>query len=137
MSYLLDTNILSETRKPHRNPGVTEWLTAVPSDRLHLSALTIGEIERGITQLRARGDKAQVTMLSTWLDDVVSAFDRRIVPVTAEIAREWGRQRRGRPVVPVDGLIAATAAVHGWTLVTRNTKDFEATGVDQINPFTD
>ncbi|MGH3932809.1 MAG: type II toxin-antitoxin system VapC family toxin [Pseudonocardiaceae bacterium] len=137
MSYLLDTNILSETRKRNRNPGVTEWISATAQDRMHVSVLTIGEIGHGITGLRERGDRRQASILEGWLDDVVQEFGKRIIPITLDIAREWGTQGRTQPVPMVDGLIAATAKVHGWTVVTRNVKDFGNTGVRVLNPFVD
>ncbi|MFN2495408.1 MAG: type II toxin-antitoxin system VapC family toxin [Pseudonocardiaceae bacterium] len=136
MSYLLDTNVLSETRKRNRNPSVTEWLSVTIQERMHVSVLTIGEIGHGITQLRARGDHRQAAVFERWLADVIHGFGRRIVPVTLEIAREWGAQSKVQPIPVIDALIAATAKVHGWTLVTRNVKDFDSTGVRVLNPCT-
>ncbi|WP_239334688.1 type II toxin-antitoxin system VapC family toxin [Frankia sp. CiP3] len=136
MSYLLDTNVLSETRKRRQDPGVTEWISAIPPDRLYVSALTIGEIERGVTGLSQRGDHRQAAAFRSWLDNIVQEFDRRIIPVTTQIARGWGGQSRTQPVPTIDALIAATARLHGWTLVTRNIRDFERTGVRVLNPFT-
>ena len=136
MTFLLDTNILSETKKRAQNAGVKEWLSGIPAEKLHLSVLTIGEIGSGITQKRERGDHRQAASFESWLDDIIAAFGSRIVPVTVEIAREWGAQSRRRPMSAADGLIAATAQVHGWTLVTRNVKDFEHTEVRLLNPFT-
>lgn len=137
MSYLLDTNVLSETRKHSRNPGVTEWISATSPEHMHVSVLTIGEIGHGITQLRERGDRPQVAVIERWLDDVVQEFGKRIIPVTLDIAHEWGAQSKTQPITAVDALIAATAKVHGWTVVTRNVKDFDSTGVRLLNPFTD
>ncbi len=135
MSYLIDTNVLSETRKRRRNQGVTGWIAETPRERLHLSTMTIGEIARGITQLSERRDRQQAAALERWLDDVVEEFGGRIAGVTVEVAREWAAQSQSQPVPVVDGLIAATAKVHNWTLVTRNVKDFETTGVRLLNPF--
>lgn len=135
MTYLLDTNILSETRKQVRDPGVTEWIDATPTDQQRLSVLTVGEIGRGITRLRHRRDHQQAEMFATWLDEVVLAFGDRVVPVTVAVARTWGKQV-ARTTRIVDALIGATAQTHGWTLVTRHTKDFEHTGVRLLNPFT-
>ena len=137
MSYLLDTNVLSETRKRHRNAGVTEWISTIDPERMYLSTLTVGEISRGITLLHERGDHRQAAVIESWLDNVVHGFGTRIVPVTLEIAREWGAQSTAQPVPVIDGLIAATAKVHGWALVTRNIKDVDAPGVRVVNPFTD
>lgn len=135
MTYLLDTNVLSESRKRRRDPGVTAWLAATPSDSLYLSVLSVGEIEQGVTRLVRRGDEQQAAALETWLDGLVQQFEGRICPVTAQIARQWGRVDAARPVPVIDGLIAATATVHGMTLVTRNIKDFERSGVRTLNPF--
>ena len=136
MNYLLDTNILSQIRKRIKNPSATEWISATAPERMHVSVLTIGEIGQGITQLRARGDIRQATVFERWLDDLVHGFGRRIVPVTLEIVQEWGAQSKAQPIPVIDALIAATAKVHGWTLVTRNVRDFEATEVRVLNPFT-
>lgn len=137
MSYLLDTNILSETRRRQRNVGVTEWISRTPPERLHLSVLTIGEIDRGIRRLAARGDRRQAAALTGWLEDVISEFGDRIVPVTPHIAREWGGQTATRPVPAIVGLIAATAKIHDWTVISRDTKDFAHAGARALNPFTD
>jgi predicted nucleic acid-binding protein len=136
MSYLLDTNILSETRKRRPDRGVTGWISATPPEHLHLSALTIGEIARGIAQLLRRGDQQQAALLDAWLDTVIGGFGDRIIPITLPVARQWGRQCPTGPVPTVDALIAATATVHGLTLVTRNAKDFERVGGPVLNPFT-
>ncbi len=137
MTFLLDTNVLSETRKARRNAGVSEWISDTPEHRLCLSAITVGEVARGISRLRARGEDRQARVLDSWLEDVIDAFADRIAPVTVEVAKEWGAQSAHQPVPVPDALIAATAKVHGWTLVTRNVKDFEHTGVRVLNPFTE
>ncbi|HEV2784329.1 MAG TPA: type II toxin-antitoxin system VapC family toxin [Actinophytocola sp.] len=137
MTYLLDTNVLSETRKTNRNPGLEQWIGDMPMERLHLSVITVGEVEKGIAKVRERGDHRQAALFESWLDDVVDKFGERIVPVTTEIAREWGTQSGRRPVSIADALIAATARVHNLRLVTRNVKDFEDAGVRVLNPFTD
>jgi predicted nucleic acid-binding protein len=136
VSYLLDTNILSETRKRRPDAGVTEWISATPPERMHLSVLTVGEIERGIALLLRRGDQRQAALVEAWLDTVVDEFGARIVPITVRVARQWGRQSPAAPAPSIDALIAATATVHGWTLVTRNTKDFKHTATPVLNPFT-
>ena len=135
MTYLLDTNVVSETRKRRRDPGVTAWLVAAPAESLYLSALTVGEIEQGVTRLVRRGDDQQALTLEAWLDDLVERFDGRILPVTSDVARKWGRADTARPVPVVDGLIAATASAHGMTLVTRNIKDFARDDIRVLNPF--
>jgi toxin FitB len=136
LSFLLDTNVLSEARKSRRDAGVTAWITDTPPELLYISVLTVGEIERSITRLRLRDDHQQVRVFETWLIEVMDVFDGRIAPVTVEIAREWGVQSCRHSLPVPDALIAATAQVHGWTVVTRNVKDFKHTGVRVLNPFT-
>ena len=135
MIYLLDTNVLSETRKRQPAAGVADWIAATPPDRLHVSVLTLGEIEQGITRIRGRGDRRQAAALERWLRDVETAFEDRVLPVTLLVAAAWGRQQYTRPLPVVDALIAATARVHGMTVVTRNVQDFEPIGVQVLNPF--
>lgn len=136
MSYLLDTNVLSETSKSRPDPKVAAWLWSAGSQRLYTSAITIGEIEQGISRLRRRGDEQQAARLNGWLSDVVNLFEDRVVPVTIQIAREWGRLSGASSIPAIDGLIGATARVHGWTVVTRNVKDFASLDVPVLNPFT-
>ncbi len=137
MTYLLDTNVLSETRKRQPAAGVADWITATPSERLHVSVLTLGEIEQGIARIRGRGDRQQAAALERWLRDVESGFEDRVLPVTLRVAATWGHQQYAQPIPVIDALIAATAQVHGMTVVTRNAKDFELAGVQVLNPFTD
>jgi predicted nucleic acid-binding protein len=135
VSYLLDTNVLSETRKRRSSPEVRAWISSTPADLLYVSVLSLGEIERGITRIRDRGDTPQAATLERWLREVEAGFAERIVPVTLRIAEDWGRQRQAQPVPVIDALIAATARVHGWIVVTRNAKDFQRAGVQVLNPF--
>jgi predicted nucleic acid-binding protein len=135
VSYLLDTNVLSETRKRWSAQGVTEWIASTPADLLYVSVLTLGEIERGIARIRDRGDQPQAAALQLWLRQLEAGFAERIIPVTLRIAAEWGRQHHEQPMPVIDALIAAIARVHGWTVVTRNAKAFERTGVPVLNPF--
>ncbi len=135
MTYLLDTNVLSETRKRQPAAGVAGWFAATPSDRLYVSVLTLGEIEQGIAKVRGRGDRHQAAALERWLKDVQAGFEDRVLPVTIPVAAAWGRQQYAKPLPMIDALIAATARVHGLTMVTRNVKDFELTGVQVLNPF--
>lgn len=137
MSYLLDTNVLSETRKRQPAAGVTNWIAATPPERLHLSVLTLGEIEQGISRIRGRGDHEQAAGLERWLREVERGFADRVLPVTLPVASAWGRQQREQPLPVIDGLIAATARVNGLTVVTRNVKDFERAGVQVLDPFAD
>jgi predicted nucleic acid-binding protein len=134
MSYLLDTNVVSEARRPHGNPHVRAWLASVSAVSLFLSVLVVGEIQRGIERLRRR-DPAQAAVYVAWLTTLRRDYADRILPITAEIAEEWGRINVPDPVPTIDGLLAATARVHGLTFVTRNTADVARTGVRLLNPF--
>jgi predicted nucleic acid-binding protein len=137
VTYLLDTNVLSETRKRQPAVGVTRWIAATPPEELHVSVLTLGEIEQGISRVRGRGDGEQAAALEYWLRDVVLGFADRILPVTLSVASAWGQQQHVQPLPVIDGLLAATAKVDGLTVVTRNVKDFERSGVQVLNPFGD
>src|SRR5690348_12566947 len=136
MTYLLDTNVLSETRKRQPAVGVADWIAATPSDRMHISVLTLGEIERGIARSRSRGDRRQVAALERWLQDIQAGFEDRILAVSLPVATTWGRQPSKQTLPPIHALIAATAQVHGLTVVTRHVKDFEPAGIPVLNPFT-
>ncbi len=134
MSFLLDTNVVSEVRKRTANPNVQAWLASVAGLELHLSVLVIGEIRQGIERMRRR-DPAQAAAYEAWLSTLLRDYADRIVPVTAEVAQEWGRLNVPDPLPVIDGLLAATAKVRGWTLVTRNTADLARSGVLLLNPF--
>jgi len=135
VTFLLDTNIVSEIRKKLPDEGVLAWFDSVSASELFLSVLVIGEIRQGIDRL-ARRDQARATALEQWLKQLQHAYRDRVVPVTAEVAEAWGRLNVPDPRPVVDSLLAATALVHDWTLVTRNTADVESTGVRLLNPFT-
>jgi toxin FitB len=135
VTYLLDTNVLSETRKRRPAAAVTGWISATPPDRLHVSVLTLGEIGQGIVRVRGRGDREQASALERWLGEVESGFEDRVLPVSLAVAAAWGRQQHAQPVPVIDALIAATARVHGLIVATRNVKDFEPTRADVFNPF--
>jgi toxin FitB len=134
VSYLLDTNVVSELRRPRPSEAVLGWFDSVGSRDLRLSVLVLGEIRQGVEQL-ARKDPQQAAIREKWLVDLAELFDDRIVPVTAEVADLWGRLNVPDRLPAVDGLLAATAIVHGWTLVTRNTADVIRTGVRVLDPF--
>lgn len=134
MSWLLDTNVVSEIRKGARgNPGVVRW-AAGRQDDAWLSVLTVGELRRGI-ELRRRRDELAARHLSVWFDGLVAGFGARILPVDARVAELWGRLNVPDPLPTVATLIAATALVHGLTLVTRNVREVAGTGVSFVNPF--
>ncbi len=134
MSFLLDTNILAELRKPRPDPAVLEWFDSVEGRQLHVSVLVLGEIRQGIERLRRR-EPARAAAYDAWLETLRREFADRVLPVTEAIALEWGRLNAGDPIPVVDGLLAATAQAHGLTLVTRNVRDFGRTGVAVLNPF--
>jgi predicted nucleic acid-binding protein len=135
LSYLVDTNVISELRKGQRcDSGVASWFAEVPSGEVYLSALTVGEIRKGIENIRRR-DQPRAEALEAWLHELLEAHSDRILPVDAVIAEQWGRFNVPDPLPVLDSLLAATASVHSLTLVTRNLKDVERTGVDCLNPF--
>ena len=134
MAFLLDTNVISEARRPAADPNVRAWLASVPDADLYVSALVIGEVRQGIERLRRR-DPARVEVFEAWLSVLLHDYGDRIVPVTAEVAEEWGRLNVPDPLPVIDGLMAATAKVRGWTLVTRDVGDLARTGVRLLNPF--
>ena len=134
MSFLLDTNLVAELRKPRAHPGVMRWFDSVDGSELFLSVLVLGEVRQGIVRLRRR-DPRQAATYDAWLSRLRHDFADRILPVTEDIALDWGRLNAGDPLPVVDGLLAATARVHNLTLVTRNVADFERTEVPLLNPF--
>lgn len=135
MSYLLDTNIISELRKGERaDANVTAWFADLADEEIFLSVLTIGEIRRGIESVRRR-DPDSAAALDRWLALLSEAHADRILPVDRAIAEEWGRMNVPDPLPVVDGLLAATARVFGLTLITRNVADVKDTGVELVDPF--
>lgn len=135
MSYLVDTNVISELRKGTRcDPNVRAWFSPIPEEEIFLSVLTIGEIRKGIESIRLR-DQAASRVLDRWLRQLVSSYRDRILPVDQEAAERWGEMNVPDPLPVLDGLIAATARVHDLTVATRNAKDMARTGVPFVNPF--
>ena len=136
--YLIDTNVISEARKKGRaNPGVTGFLhhSAAQGRQLYLSAISVGELRRGVELIRHRGDLPQAALLGTWLDDVLDGYGNHILAFDADAAQVWGRLRVPHPERELDKQIAAIALVNSLTVVTRNTADFAGTGVNLHNPF--
>lgn len=135
MSWLLDTNILSELRKGARAAiEVRRWLKAHAEDEHYTSVLVLGEIRRGI-ELKRRRDPLAAANLDAWVTRLELEFDSRVLPVDAVVADRWGRLNVPDPVPVVDGLLAATALVHDLAVVTRNVKDIARTGARVVNPF--
>ncbi|HEV8316196.1 MAG TPA: type II toxin-antitoxin system VapC family toxin [Vicinamibacterales bacterium] len=135
MSYLLDSNIVSELRKRERaDAGVRQWFAGVDDSELFLSVLTVGELRRGIESIHRR-DRTRALVLNRWFHALVTQYEARILLVDQKVAEEWGRMNALATLPAIDSLLAATAHVHGLTFVTRNTKDVARTGVPCLNPF--
>lgn len=131
--YLLDTNVVSELRKPKPHGGVLAWFQGLEDTQLHLSAVTLGEIQAGIEITREQ-DTAKAEEIEAWLELVAAAYN--VLPMDAAAFRTWARLMHGRSdTVYEDAMIAATAKVHGLTVVTRNVADFKAFAVPLLNPF--
>ncbi len=135
MSYLLDTNVLSELRKGTRaNSRVVAWFEAVADEEIFLSVLVLGELRQGVERVRRR-DPAAAARLERWLHMLTASHTDQLLPVDERVADLWGRLSVPDPLPAVDGLLAATALVYDLTLVTRNVRDVEATGAKVLNPF--
>ena len=130
--YLVDTNVLSEARRGR--PEARDWLRSVDPDQVFLSVVTLGEIMKGIRQ-KTRSDATAAASLHRWLEQLRTDHARRILPVSDEVALEWGRIAASRPRDMADALIAATAAVHRKIVVTRNVGDFEDLGAPVVDPW--
>lgn len=138
MKYLLDTCLISELTKPGPNPGVVNWLRSMPSESLLLSAITIGEIKKGLTKLP---DSRRKQDLTAWLQTLLADYSARILPIDLMVAENWGilqgrAEVAGTPMASLDGLIAATAHTHNLTVVTRNVHDFIPAHIPLCNPWT-
>lgn len=133
--YLLDTNIVSELRKPRPYSGVISWLKQASDKNLYLSAVTLGEIQAGIEITREQ-DRAKAIMIETWVSQVAQTYN--ILPMDTEAFRVWAKlMHRESNTVYEDAMIAATAIVHNLTVVTRNIRDFKRFEVLVFNPFDD
>ena len=135
MSYLIDTNVVSELRKGERaNAFVLDWFRRRQPQELFLSVLTLGELRHGVERIRRR-DPDSAFSLERWLDVILSRFANRILDVDRAVAERWGRIGIPDALPDVDALVAATALVHDLVVVTRNVKHIAPAGVDCFNPF--
>lgn len=133
--YLLDTNVISELRKPQADVNVVSWARNIPAPRMFISVITLMELETGVLRVERR-DPAQGKVMRSWLKrHVVPTFDTRILPVDAAVAIRCANLHVPDRASESDFLIAATALVHGLTVVTHNTGDFKSSGVGLINPW--
>ncbi len=136
--YLIDTNVISELRKGDRaHAGVVRFLRTADPDNLYLPVQALGELRKGVETIRMRRDLDQAQRLEQWLDLVVQAYGDRILDFDHECAQMWGRLMAQAPQHPIDRQIAAIALLYDFTVVTRNTPDFDGTGVRLLNPFVD
>ena len=133
MAYLLDTNVVSELRRPRPHRAVLAWLSDIPDAELHVSAVTLGELQAGVEVTREQ-DPAKAAEIEAWVDRLAEAYN--VISMDARCFRQWARlmSRRSGDLVE-DAMIAATAQVHGLIVATRNTRDFTALGVGSFNPF--
>ena len=137
MTYLLDTCVVSELVKPGPDETVVAWMARVPDEACHLSVITVGELAKGAARLPPSAKRVR---LERWIGELISQYGVRIIPVDASVARRWGRlsgelSRKGITTLMGDGLIAATALVHGLKLATRNIADFKPFGVEIVDPW--
>ncbi len=131
--YLLDTNVVSELRKPRPHGAVLAWLNHLPDQQVFLSAVTLGELQAGVERTR-RQDSQKALDIESWIEQL--AGSHQILPMDASCFREWARLMEGRPDhLLEDVMIAATARVHQLTVATRNERDFRTLGVELLNPF--
>jgi predicted nucleic acid-binding protein len=135
VSYLIDTNIISEVRKGARcDAHVAAWYASIADEDLYLSTLVLGEIRKGVELARLR-DAGKAAALERWLREIEVAFAGRVLGIDNAVSDQWGRMRAVRPIPVIDGLLAATALTNGLTLVTRNDRDVVGVGAGVLNPF--
>lgn len=135
MSYLIDTNVISEVRKgTHCDVHVFTWYASIADEDIFLSTLVLGEIRKGVERARPR-DPSKAAALERWLREVKVAFQGRVLGIDGAVADQWGWMSAIRSVPIIDGLLAATALTHGLTLVTRNDRDVAGLGATVLNPF--
>jgi toxin FitB len=135
VSYLIDTNVITELRKGRRaNARFRRWFRTVDETALYLSVLVLGELREVVESLRRR-DPSAAGLLERWIHELVHRHGERVIGIDVTVADQWGRLAGPEPLSTVDGLLAATALVHSLTLVTRNAGDVQRTGVRQLDPF--
>jgi predicted nucleic acid-binding protein len=134
MTYLLDTNVVSELRRPRAAPQVAAWARSVAPGSTFISVLVLGEVRAGVERLRRR-DPVQAAVYHDWLEDLRRTFASRTIPVDHKIAEEWGSLNATSPIAAVDGLMAATARMRGMILVTRNVAHVDRPGIRVLNPW--
>lgn len=134
MNFLLDTNVVSETRKRTPDDAVMAWFNTTDANSLYLSVLTLGELAKGIAR-RRRTDPVAADSLAHWLTGIETLFADRVIPIDTAVAQLWGEMNAAAPLPVIDSLLAATAQTHDLALVTRNVRDVERTGVRVVNPW--
>jgi predicted nucleic acid-binding protein len=133
VTYLLDTNVISELRRPRPHSGVIAWLSGISSDQIFISAVTLGELQAGVEKARQQ-DAGRAEVIESWIDSVAASYN--VLPMHGDAFRCWARLMHGKPAELIaDAMIAATAVVHNLTVVTRNLRDFERLGVPAFSPF--
>ena len=131
--YLIDTNVVSELRKPRPHPLVVAWVRGVSDRDLFLSAVTIGELQAGV-EITRRQDNAKADTIEAWVDQIAGSWN--VLPMDAKVCRQWARLMHGRSDDLIeDAMIAATAQIHGLIVVTRNVRDFATLGAPTLDPF--
>lgn len=133
MAYLLDTNVVSELRRPRPHPAILEWLGKTSNSDLYLSAVSIGELQAGVEVTRDQ-DPPKAAAIEAWIDRITGSYS--IIPMDERCFRQWARlMRRRSSDLAQDAMIGATAQVHGLVIATRNTRDFKTLGLEAFNPF--
>jgi predicted nucleic acid-binding protein len=131
--YLLDTNVVSELRRRKPHGAVLAWLRTIPESTMHISAITLGELQAGVEKTR-QIDQAKASEIEEWMDELAARM--KVLPADGPIFRRWAQLMHGQPDELIeDAIIAATAELHGFIVITRNVRDFETLGAKTFNPF--